>query len=55
METVAITGSGGYIGQHLIAHLENQDRCTRVLGTDIVRPKVISSKLIFSKKDPLSL
>ena len=29
METVAITGSGGYIGQHLIAHLENQDWCTR--------------------------
>ncbi len=30
METVAITGSGGYDRQHLIAHLKNRDWCSRV-------------------------
>ena len=51
MRAVGITGAGGYIGQRLIAYLENQDWCTRILATDIKAPTVESSKLTFSQKD----
>jgi len=48
---IAITGASGYIGQHLIAHLENQDWCTQILGTDIKEPDIASSKLTFLQRD----
>ena len=51
MRAVGITGAGGYIGQRLIAYLEEQDWCTRILATDIQAPTVESSKLTFLKKD----
>jgi UDP-glucose 4-epimerase len=51
MGAVGITGAGGYIGQRLIAYLESQDWCTRILGTDIEAPTVESSKLTFSNVD----
>ena len=51
MGNVAITGAGGSIGQRLIAYLDTQDICTRILGTDIVEPTVTSGKLEFLKKD----
>jgi UDP-glucose 4-epimerase len=51
MRAVGITGAGGYIGQRLIAYLEKQDWCTRILATDIKAPVVESSKLTFSRKD----
>jgi len=51
MTTIAITGAGGYIGQRLIVHLESQDWCTHILGTDIREPKVSSSKFTFINKD----
>jgi UDP-glucose 4-epimerase len=51
MGSVAITGAGGYIGQRLIAHLDSQDTCTRILGTDIVEPEVASEKLTFLNRD----
>ncbi len=51
MGSVAITGAGGYIGQRLIAYLDSQDRCTRILGTDIKEPGFASRKLTFEKRD----
>lgn len=51
MGHVAITGAGGYIGQRLISYLDAQDWCTRILGTDIVKPQVPSKKLTFFEKD----
>ncbi|MGW8322062.1 MAG: SDR family oxidoreductase [Thermodesulfobacteriota bacterium] len=51
MGSVAITGAGGYIGQRLIAHLDTQDSCTRILGTDLVEPEVTSEKLTFQRRD----
>jgi UDP-glucose 4-epimerase len=51
MGSVAITGAGGYIGQRLILHLDSQDWCTRILGTDIAEPEAGSEKLTFLKKD----
>jgi UDP-glucose 4-epimerase len=51
MGTVAITGAGGYIGQRLIEHLEKQEGCTRILGTDRRPPSVRSAKLSFLKAD----
>jgi UDP-glucose 4-epimerase len=51
MGSVAITGAGGYIGQRLIAHLDSKETCGRILGTDIVDPKVSSEKLEFLKRD----
>jgi len=51
MGSVAITGAGGYIGQRLIAYLDSQDGCTRILGTDIVEPEVASEKLTFLNRD----
>jgi len=51
MGTVAITGAGGYIGQRLVVYLENQNWCTKILGTDIIEPRVTSSKLDFLNKD----
>ena len=51
MGTVAITGAGGYIGQRLIDHLEKNDSCSRILGTDIREPQIRSDKLTFLKKD----
>ena len=50
MGTVAITGAGGYIGQRLVVYLENQNWCTKILGTDIIEPRVTSSKLDFLTK-----
>ena len=51
MGTVAITGAGGYIGQRLIAYLDDQSWCTGILGTDIIEPRVTSNKLNFLNKD----
>jgi nucleoside-diphosphate-sugar epimerase len=51
MQAVGITGAGGYIGQRLIAYLENQNWCSRILATDIKAPTVESSKLTFSNQD----
>ena len=51
MGNVAITGAGGYIGQRLIAHLDAEDWCGRILGTDISVPTVASEKLTFLEKD----
>jgi len=51
MGVVAITGAGGYMGQRLIVHLENQGWSTRVLGTDIKEPEVTATKLTFLNKD----
>lgn len=51
MSTVAITGAGGYIANQLISFLENVEWCERILGTDIVEPKVQSEKLIFLNQD----
>ena len=51
MGTIAITGAGGYIAGQLISFLENADWCERILGTDIVEPRVQSEKLIFLKQD----
>jgi UDP-glucose 4-epimerase len=51
MGNVAITGAGGYIGQRLIAHLDSQEGCTRILGTDITEPVVTSEKLEFLNRD----
>ena len=51
MGSVAITGAGGYIGQRLIAYLDSQDTCTRILGTDITEPEVSSEKLTFLNRD----
>ena len=51
MKTVAITGAAGYFGQQIIRNLEKRDWCTRILGTDIVDPKVRPNKLTFLKKD----
>jgi nucleoside-diphosphate-sugar epimerase len=51
MGNIAITGAGGYIGERLIAHLDSQEGCGRILGTDISRPEVATEKLTFLKKD----
>jgi len=51
MRTIAITGAGGYIGQRLIENLEGQDWCAGILGIDIVKPKIKSSKLTFKNID----
>jgi UDP-glucose 4-epimerase len=51
MQAVGITGAGGYIGQRLIAYLEDQDWCTRILGTDVKNPTIESSKLDFLNED----
>jgi UDP-glucose 4-epimerase len=51
MGTVAITGAAGYFGQRIIRNLEKRDWCTRILGTDIVDPKIRLDKLTFLKKD----
>jgi len=51
MGSVAITGAAGYIGQRLIAYLDSQEWCTRILGTDISEPRVASGKLTFLQKD----
>jgi UDP-glucose 4-epimerase len=51
MGAVAITGAGGYIGRQIIRNLEKRDWCNRILGTDIIDPKVRPDKLTFLKKD----
>jgi len=51
MNTIVITGAGGYIGQRLIKDLEAQDWCTEILGIDIREPRVTSNKLIFKNID----
>ena len=51
MSIVAITGAGGYIARQLIAALENQQWCHRILGTDIVEPGFQSTKLKFRHQD----
>jgi len=51
MRTIAITGAGGYIARQLISYLENRPWCERILGTDIVEPKVQADKLVFRKHD----
>jgi len=51
MSTVGITGAAGYIGQRLIVHLDKQDWCKKILGTDVKEPTVASEKLEFLKQD----
>ncbi len=51
MSTVAITGAGGYIARQLIAVLENRPGCRRILGTDIVAPRIQTGKLEFHHHD----
>ena len=51
MSTVAITGAGGYLASQLISFLENVAWCEKILGTDIVEPKVQTEKLIFLNQD----
>ncbi len=51
MGIIAITGAGGYVGRGLVEHLDKQDRFTRILGTDVNRPAVSSTKFSFLQKD----
>jgi UDP-glucose 4-epimerase len=51
MNTVAITGAAGYIARQLIASLDNQKWCQKILGTDIVEAGVQSAKLEFYNHD----
>lgn len=39
MRRIAITGSSGYYGHKLIAHLRKQSPLTRILGIDVVPPR----------------
>lgn len=51
MTTVAITGVSGYLGQLLMARLENDEQVGRLIGIDIVAPERRSPKLRFSLTD----
>lgn len=51
MRTIAITGVSGYIAQRLLHHLESDDTVDRVIGIDVVEPKIRSKKLEFHRLD----
>ncbi|MFZ5645091.1 MAG: NAD-dependent epimerase/dehydratase family protein [Bacillota bacterium] len=51
MGIYAITGAGGYIGQRIIEHLDNNTNCDQILAIDLNPPSINSAKTVFYRSD----
>lgn len=51
MRIIAVTGISGYLGQRLLALLDDDPSVERIVGVDLAEPRIVSHKLEFHPLD----